>query len=723
MADNAASAPQLAAVLEFSVDARKSAAKRFVSSDIDFFENEDFSINSSKINLADEIARGSYGVVYKGYMEGNTYAIKVEDFIAGEEQTNMLIELSLLQSLSHPRLVQFCGASYVSKSLSAGAKVMILLELCENGALREFLHRPPFMNPNKESWNVLLRMCSDVAEGMDFLHNRHIVHRDIKTTNVLVDENWRAKLCDFSFASHESSTVKRDFVYGTEEFMAPEIAMGMDFNVSADIFSFGMILCEVVSGKEPSADFLVRSPRNMFALDENELRQHVQPDCPEDLQVMALQCCDVDPAYRPSAAQCLEILEMELAAAGGPEGVEAFVESARRNAGTATTASLGFSADALTIDTAVGAMDSLMSAGLISSPNREGTVKYPRTGELDHLRAAMWGQNTDLVAGADNAAGGSVTLEGVVGEFNNRFACMQLEMQQIRAENKKLHTNIHALVALLLEKERLGSNRDRGFGRSEASTGNESELVGTPGNEKYYRERMASIEKRLRDSDVPEEEGDRAQERGQEPTNYVGPDEYNGQPQFEEDRSQDRDDDNDYGDRYQEYGSQPRDDGQYQQQQYDIDPRGSFSQQSQDVEHHYQHQRYEEPPYDEETDSQMPPPPPPQQPPQQQAFSSGQSANTKVALQSFLSSVNKAKAHVCVIRIPYNIFIHHYCAYVSLYACFVDFTHPALCGSEPAVVACARSTATISPSWPFTRWLSIQSATPSSDRASRGTTA
>ena len=189
---------------------------------------------------------------------------------------------------------------------------------------------------------------------------------------------------------------------------------------------------------------------------------------------------------------------------------------------------------------------------------------------------------------------------------------MQLEMQQIRAENKKLHTNIHALVALLLEKERLGSNRDRGFGRSEASTGNESELVGTPGNEKYYRERMASIEKRLRDSDVPEEEGDRAQERGQEPTNYVGPDEYNGQPQFEEDRSQDRDDDNDYGDRYQEYGSQPRDDGQYQQQQYDIDPRGSFSQQSQDVEHHYQHQRYEEPPYDEETDSQMPPPPPQQ---------------------------------------------------------------------------------------------------------------
>ena len=94
--------------------------------------------------------------------------------------------------------------------------------------------------------------------------------------------------------------------------MAPEIALGMEFNGAADMYSFGMILCEMITGREPSADFLTRTPQQSFALNEQELSDNVLLDCPEALQAMTLQCCDNDAAYRPSPAQCIEMLQVWL---------------------------------------------------------------------------------------------------------------------------------------------------------------------------------------------------------------------------------------------------------------------------------------------------------------------------------------------------------------------------------------------------------------------------
>lgn len=70
-------------------------------------------------------------------------------------------------------------------------------------------------------------------------------YSDVKTTNILITQEWEAKLCDFSFTCHEESSSKNSFVYGTTEFMSPEISLATDFTISADIFSFGIVLCEV----------------------------------------------------------------------------------------------------------------------------------------------------------------------------------------------------------------------------------------------------------------------------------------------------------------------------------------------------------------------------------------------------------------------------------------------------------------------------------------------
>ena len=111
--------------LKFTDKCRENANKRLMQSECELFEDDDFTMDCSDINISDELARGSYGIVYKGYMKNQVYAVKVEDFLPGEEQTNILIELSILKSLQHDRLVKYYGSTYISKSvpISAGAKV------------------------------------------------------------------------------------------------------------------------------------------------------------------------------------------------------------------------------------------------------------------------------------------------------------------------------------------------------------------------------------------------------------------------------------------------------------------------------------------------------------------------------------------------------------------------------------------------------------------------
>ena len=93
-----------------------------------FFDAEHFDVEVSNISLLDQLAKGSYGVVYKGALNGLSYAVKIEDFLPGvEEQINLLVELTILQSLKHDRLVSYFGSGYLSKSSSGAYKVRRLI--------------------------------------------------------------------------------------------------------------------------------------------------------------------------------------------------------------------------------------------------------------------------------------------------------------------------------------------------------------------------------------------------------------------------------------------------------------------------------------------------------------------------------------------------------------------------------------------------------------------
>ena len=118
-------------LLKFSPAAEEGLRNRLCPGQFDLFQASHFQVDVSHITLIDQLAKGSYGVVYRCNLNGSSYAVKVEDFLPGvEEQVNLLVELTILQSLPHDRLVPFFGAGYLTKSSSGAFKVKKIINYC-----------------------------------------------------------------------------------------------------------------------------------------------------------------------------------------------------------------------------------------------------------------------------------------------------------------------------------------------------------------------------------------------------------------------------------------------------------------------------------------------------------------------------------------------------------------------------------------------------------------
>jgi serine/threonine protein kinase len=244
----------------------------------------------------------------------------------------------VLKNLVHPRLVRYEGAALLdpldarlgpsgggggvtnltllmqhaepdggmnqnTENEQDGARLLIMMELCANGALRE--GRQACL-----PWGLKIRIAADVAEGLEFLHRHMVIHRDLKSTNVLLDDDWRAKICDHSYAIGDRSPEIRTFTCGTYEFMSPEMACGEPYTGKTDIFSFGVVLCELICEKEPGlGGFLVRDSKTFFVINEAEIRRAAQPGCPPSFLNLTLQCVQSDAELRPSASEALDWLQ------------------------------------------------------------------------------------------------------------------------------------------------------------------------------------------------------------------------------------------------------------------------------------------------------------------------------------------------------------------------------------------------------------------------------
>ena len=201
----------------------------------------------------------------------------------------------------HPNVVLYIGLSR-----APDGRIFIISEYIENGNLRMYIHdkNKPF------PWRLRMSFATDIARALAYLHARKCIHRDLKGENLLVTANGRLKITDFGFAriaARNEEESKRLTFCGTDSYMSPEILLGNEFDLPTDIFSLGVIFCEILARKLADDHTFRRTPP-LFNIDEDEVRRLASPGCPPGLIKLALDCMSQVPSQRPTTREILDRL-------------------------------------------------------------------------------------------------------------------------------------------------------------------------------------------------------------------------------------------------------------------------------------------------------------------------------------------------------------------------------------------------------------------------------
>ncbi|XP_022993860.1 serine/threonine-protein kinase STY8-like isoform X1 [Cucurbita maxima] len=250
-------------------------------------KTEDWEINRRLLKIGERIASGSCGDLYHGLYLGHDVAVKIlrsEDLNDDlEDEFNQ--EVAILRKVQHKNVVRFIGACTNSPHLC------IVTEYMPGGSLYDYLHK----NHCVLKLSQLLKFAIDVCEGMEYLHLNDIIHRDLKTANLLMNTQHVVKVADFGVARYQSQGVMTAET-GTYRWMAPEVINHLPYDQKADIFSFAIVLWELVTAKVPYDSM---TPLQAAL----GVRQGLRPDLPKNAHPKLLdlmrRCWDAEPENRP----------------------------------------------------------------------------------------------------------------------------------------------------------------------------------------------------------------------------------------------------------------------------------------------------------------------------------------------------------------------------------------------------------------------------------------
>lgn len=314
-----------------------------------------------------KIGRGGFGIVYKGVLkDGTEVAVKTLSAESKQGAREFLTEINTISNVRHPNLVELIGCC------GQGSHRVLVYEFLENNSLDQALLGSKSRTV-KLDWAKRSAICLGTARGLTYLHEElvpHIVHRDIKASNILLDKDFTPKIGDFGLAKlfPDNITHISTKIAGTTGYLAPEYALGGQLTIKADVYSFGVLILEVISGRSSSKanwggmqKFLLEWAWELYK--EGELLELVDPELkefPEEQIIkymkVAFFCTQAAANRRPTMSQVVRMLsrdirlnEKELMAPGFFEDSGGLNDSNKKSSECSSTSTYQMSSAPITI--------------------------------------------------------------------------------------------------------------------------------------------------------------------------------------------------------------------------------------------------------------------------------------------------------------------------------------------------------------------------------------
>ncbi|XP_043549318.1 mitogen-activated protein kinase kinase kinase 13 [Chiloscyllium plagiosum] len=263
------------------------------STDYKLQQQDSWEVPFEEISELQWLGSGAQGAVFLGKFRGEDVAIKK---VREQKET----DIKHLRKLRHPNIIAFKGVC------TQAPCYCIIMEYCAHGQLYEVLRAGRKITPR-----LLVDWSSGIASGMNYLHLHKIIHRDLKSPNVLVTHDDTVKISDFGTSKELSDKSTKMSFAGTVAWMAPEVIRNEPVSEKVDIWSFGVVLWELLTGEVPYKD--VDSSAIIWGVGSNSLHLPVPSTCPDGFKILMKQTWHCKPRNRPSFRQIL--LHLDIASA------------------------------------------------------------------------------------------------------------------------------------------------------------------------------------------------------------------------------------------------------------------------------------------------------------------------------------------------------------------------------------------------------------------------
>ncbi|MCO5582302.1 hypothetical protein L7F22_036194 [Adiantum nelumboides] len=264
---------------------------------------ENWMIDLSQLLLSERFASGAYSRLYRGIYQDTDVAVKIirqpdeDEALADRLERVFMQEVNTLSCLQHQNIVKFIAACKKPPVLC------VITEYLPGGSLRAFLHkREGELLPVSQ----VLQMALDIAYGMEYLHMKGVVHRDLKSENLVLGEDGCVKILDFGVSCFESDCNLDAHDLGTYRWMAPEMLSQKPYTRKVDVYSFGIVLWELLTAHIPYEE--MGAVQAAFCVIHENTRPAIPPHCPAVLSDLMCRCWSTEPEERPEFWEILRVL-------------------------------------------------------------------------------------------------------------------------------------------------------------------------------------------------------------------------------------------------------------------------------------------------------------------------------------------------------------------------------------------------------------------------------